>query len=153
MKFIIKHLVKDNGSINLLFPGSKEQQGILIEERIITSIQLFREAAFFELICSVIPLRRFLTAARQRGICGLDLTGEHSSIMLRELDCTTIPDAPTTGWMSAFVRDYRTRLISLMAHTINEQNAPISSAVDKPVRFSAFEIVRAADGASELPRH
>jgi hypothetical protein len=75
MKFIIKHLVKDNGSINLLFPGSKEQQGILIEERIITSIQLFREAAFFELICSVIPLRRFLTAARQRGICGLESTG------------------------------------------------------------------------------
>jgi hypothetical protein len=36
--------------------------------------------------------------------------------MLRELDCATIPDAPTTGWMSAFVRDYRTRLISLMAH-------------------------------------
>jgi N-acetyltransferase 10 len=75
--------------------------------------------------------------------------------MLRELDCATIPDAPTTGWMSAFVRDYRTRLISLMAYTFNkleaalaitlidperrltatnEQNAPASSAVDKPVR-------------------
>lgn len=46
-----------------------------------------------------------------------DLTGEHSAIMLRELSTVGIEDAPDSGWLETFVRDYRRRLISLLSYS------------------------------------
>ena len=48
-----------------------------------------------------------------------ELTGEHSSIMLRELECSDIADAPQSGWLSGFVEDYRRRMISLLSFSFS----------------------------------
>ena len=72
--------------------------------------------------------------------------------MLRELDCATISDAPTTGWMSAFVRDYRTRLISLMAYTFNKLETSLAiTLIDPERRLTATNEQNVpASSASEL---
>ena len=63
-----------------------------------------------------------------------DLTGEHSCIMLRELNCEDITGAPEAGWLSAYVRDYRYRLISLMSYSFRCMPASLALTLLDPDR-------------------
>ena len=64
-----------------------------------------------------------------------DLTGEHSSIMLKELDCSSMGDtAPVGGWLRAFVQDYRKRLVSLMGYSFSKLESPLAITLIDPDR-------------------
>lgn len=83
-----------------------------------------------------------------------DLTGEHSAIVLRELDPVSgvkasssskstqskdvarllMDNGPSEGWLTAFVRDYRRRLISLMSYNFNTLEAPLAITLLDPDR-------------------
>jgi N-acetyltransferase 10 len=79
-----------------------------------------------------------------------ELTGEHSAIALRELapigdrggggregrgGGATVTDAgPPEGWLAAFVRDYRRRLIALMAFNFKTMEIPLSVMLLDPDR-------------------
>ena len=56
-----------------------------------------------------------------------ELTGEHSSIMLRELECSDLADAPQDDWLAGFVEDYRRRMISLLSFSFS--GLDISTAI------------------------
>lgn len=56
-----------------------------------------------------------------------ELTGEHSSIMLHELECSDVADAPQGDWLSGFVEDYRRRMISLLSFSFSALD--ISTAI------------------------
>jgi N-acetyltransferase 10 len=68
-----------------------------------------------------------------------DLTGEHSSIMLRELSPSSSglradPDSPTPGWLEAYVSDYRRRLVSLMNFSFSSMEAALAITLIDPDR-------------------
>ena len=63
-----------------------------------------------------------------------DLTGEHSCILLRELNCDHIPEAPTAGWVDAYVTDYRRRLISLMSYSFCQLETVLAITLIDPDR-------------------
>ena len=84
-----------------------------------------------------------------------ELTGEHSAIVLRELDPINgaksassnkgkdksksvahilMENGPSEGWLAAFVRDYRRRLISLMSYSFNGLDAPLAITLLDPDR-------------------
>lgn len=56
-----------------------------------------------------------------------DLTGEHSAIMLRELDSGEENHAIASNWLSEYVEDYRRRIISLLSLSL--RGLPSSSAL------------------------
>ena len=56
-----------------------------------------------------------------------DLTGEYSTLMLRELNSDGMIEEKEEGWLDDFVHDYRRRLISLLSY--NFSSLPISTAV------------------------
>jgi N-acetyltransferase 10 len=80
-----------------------------------------------------------------------DLTGEHSAIVLRELDPITtssgsgsgkknmaqniMDQGPAAGWLAAFVKDYRRRLIALMNYSFNSLEAPLAITLLDPDRM------------------
>lgn len=72
-----------------------------------------------------------------------DLTGEHSSIVLRELDCADLLEegTPSKDWLSAFVADYRSRIVSLLGFNLNKLEAPLALTLLDPER----EITSAAN--------
>ena len=43
-----------------------------------------------------------------------DVTGEHSAV-INELSCRGMEDATEAGWLDAYCRDYRRRLLGLMS--------------------------------------
>lgn len=45
-----------------------------------------------------------------------ELTGEHTSIMLRSLRCDDLPESPAAGWLDEFVADARRRFVSLLSY-------------------------------------
>ncbi len=61
-----------------------------------------------------------------------DLTGEHSCIVLKELDCSDIPDSPASGWLNGYVQDYRRRLVSLMSFSFNRLESSLALALTDP---------------------
>jgi N-acetyltransferase 10 len=61
-----------------------------------------------------------------------DITGEHSVVMLRELNCEGIEDAPTPGWLRSYVKDYRKRLISLFAYTFRRLDTSVCLTLVDP---------------------
>lgn len=65
-----------------------------------------------------------------------ELTGEHSSIALRELDCSDLFEdgTPSAGWLNSFVKDYRKRLISLMSYNFRHLDCPLSLTLLDPER-------------------
>jgi N-acetyltransferase 10 len=56
-----------------------------------------------------------------------DLTGEHSAIMLRELESGEENHSISKNWLSEYVEDYRKRIISLMSLSL--RGLPSSSAL------------------------
>lgn len=65
-----------------------------------------------------------------------DLTGEHSSIVLRELDCSDLLEdgTPSTNWLAGFVSDYRGRLASLLGFSLRSLEAPLALTLLDPAR-------------------
>lgn len=64
-----------------------------------------------------------------------DLTGEHSSVVLKELNCTGMTDAPDAGWLNAYVHDYRKRMVSLMSFSFNRMEAALAVTLVDPDRI------------------
>ena len=63
-----------------------------------------------------------------------DITGEHSTIALRELGCEDIVEAPAAGWLRSYVLDYRKRLISLAAYSFKKFDTSVSLTLLDPER-------------------
>jgi len=84
-----------------------------------------------------------------------ELTGEHSAIVLRELEPISgvksagsskgkdksksvahilMENGPSEGWLAAFVRDYRRRLISLMSYSFNTMETALALTLLDPDR-------------------
>lgn len=63
-----------------------------------------------------------------------DLTGEHSAILLRELNCDGVLDAPVPGWVNSYVTDYRRRLVSLMSYAFGKLETVLAITLVDPDR-------------------
>jgi N-acetyltransferase 10 len=66
-----------------------------------------------------------------------DVTGEHSAIVLRELNCQDllqyqISGTPYTGWLQQFENDYRRRLIQLMSNAFYQLPSSLALALLDP---------------------
>lgn len=44
-----------------------------------------------------------------------DVTGEHSTVMIRALNCDDLPESPKSGWLTSLGQDTQRRLLSLFA--------------------------------------
>lgn len=76
-----------------------------------------------------------------------DLTGENSSIVLRELDCSGLDDAPRAGWLEQYKNDYRRRLVSLLGISFSSIDAPLAIALIDPDR--CFTSAAATGGGAD----
>lgn len=63
-----------------------------------------------------------------------ELTGEHSSILLKELSSDGMEEAPSSGWLDLFVTDYRRRLISLMGFSFSKLETVLAMTLLDPDR-------------------
>jgi len=73
-----------------------------------------------------------------------DLTGENSSIVLRELSCQGMEDAPTPGWLDAYKLDYRRRLVSLMGFAFTTVDAAVAISLLDPDRLFTAQTTAAS---------
>ncbi|KAI9996407.1 hypothetical protein PInf_014094 [Phytophthora infestans] len=71
-----------------------------------------------------LPLHSFWSRAKFRSVyirqTANELTGEHTTIMLRSLRCDDLPAAPSDGWMDEFVADSRRRFTSLLSYDFSK---------------------------------
>jgi len=75
-----------------------------------------------------------------------EITGEFSTVVLRELSTEGMENAPVPGWLDAYKYDYRRRLVSLLSHTFCKMDAAVAiSLVDPDREFTATS--EAADDA------
>ncbi|KAK8812414.1 hypothetical protein WA158_007648 [Blastocystis sp. Blastoise] len=49
-----------------------------------------------------------------------ELTGEHSCIMIKPLDTTSLPNSPQEGWLASYLYDFQHRFISLLAYQFKQ---------------------------------
>jgi len=80
-----------------------------------------------------------------------ELTGEHSAVMLRELDCRGMKGecVPRTGWLKDFTSDFQSRIMSLLSFTFRHLDASVSlSLVDPDKRV----ISSSPDGEVDVTR-
>jgi N-acetyltransferase 10 len=67
-----------------------------------------------------------------------DVTGEHSCIVLREMDCADVVNemsgTPLGGWLAMFEEDYRRRLISLMSFSFHKLSSALALALLDPTK-------------------
>lgn len=67
-----------------------------------------------------------------------DVTGEHSCIVLREMDCRDVveqvPGTPVGGWLQMFEEDYRRRLVSLMSYSFRKLPSALVLALLDPTK-------------------
>jgi N-acetyltransferase 10 len=61
-----------------------------------------------------------------------DLTGEHSAVMLCELNCEGIEDAPAPGWLRAYVKDYRRRIVTMLAYSFRHLDTAVALTLVDP---------------------
>lgn len=64
-----------------------------------------------------------------------DVTGEYSSIALRELNCTDLvgeENTPSPGWLGGYVVDYRQRLRSLMSFSFRNFESALALTLIDP---------------------
>jgi N-acetyltransferase 10 len=95
-----------------------------------------------------------------------ELTGEHSAICLRELEPipalsasrskgkALMDSGPAEGWLGAFVKDYRRRLISLMSYSFSTMEAPLAITLldpDRKLTSSSTSAVADADDVTPKP--
>jgi len=48
-----------------------------------------------------------------------DITGEHTTVMLKPLDCVGMEEAPAAGWVDGFAEDFSRRLAALLSFRFN----------------------------------
>lgn len=67
-----------------------------------------------------LPLHNFWSRGKFRPVyirqTANELTGEHTTIMLRALNCDDLPESPASGWLDEFVVDARRRFVSLLSY-------------------------------------
>ncbi|CAE7507112.1 nat10, partial [Symbiodinium microadriaticum] len=65
-----------------------------------------------------------------------ELTGEHSTVMLREIDCTASSPKSnvSTGWLNGFVMDYRARMLSLLAYSFRSLRTSLALSLVDPAQ-------------------
>lgn len=63
-----------------------------------------------------------------------ELTGEHSSILLKELDCEGMALAPAPRWLDSFVSDYQKRLVSLLSYSFSKLDTVLAITLIDPER-------------------
>lgn len=83
-----------------------------------------------------------------------DLTGEHSCIVLKELDCSNLAEegTPQSNWLSGFVQDYRSRLVSLLSFSFRHLESSLSLTLldpDRELTAALNEADDAQEGATE----
>lgn len=67
-----------------------------------------------------------------------DVTGEHSTIVIKELSTKGMKDAPHAGWSKAYKLDYRRRLLSMLGYTFSKLDLALAlSIVDPDKEFAA----------------
>lgn len=77
-----------------------------------------------------------------------DLTGEHSCIVLKELNCDRMgSDAPESGWLKAYIHDYRRRLVSLLSFSFHDIGTALALTLVDPDR----SLTSAQDISDTLP--
>jgi N-acetyltransferase 10 len=64
-----------------------------------------------------------------------EITGEYSSVCLRELSTLGMENAPLSGWLDAYKSDYRKRLVSLLSCSFSNLDAPLSMSLIDPERI------------------
>ena len=77
-----------------------------------------------------------------------DLTGEHSSILLRALKCDDLPESPTAGWLDAFSTDARRRFLTLFGYDFRSFETALALALVTPSGQRGGTVVEAAEGAA-----
>ncbi len=63
-----------------------------------------------------------------------ELTGEHSAILLKELNYEGMSEAPKPQWLGAFVTDYQKRLVSLMSFSFSKLDTVLAISLLDPER-------------------
>jgi N-acetyltransferase 10 len=84
-----------------------------------------------------------------------DLTGEHSCVVLRELNCDgmlaqDLPvnvTVPREGWLNAYMHDYRRRLVSLLSYSFNKLETVLAMTLVDPEK----QLTSAQEGESLNP--
>lgn len=67
-----------------------------------------------------------------------EVTGEHSTIVIKELPTRGMEDAPHAGWSEAYKLDYRRRLLSMLGYTFSKMDIALAlSIVDPDKEFAA----------------
>jgi N-acetyltransferase 10 len=75
-----------------------------------------------------------------------DLTGEHSTVMLRELQGAGGRGDVSSGWLDSFVQDYRARMLSLLAYSFRSLRTSLAlSLVDPQQTLTALAASNTAD--------
>jgi len=77
-----------------------------------------------------------------------DLTGEHSSILLRALKCDDLPESPAAGWLDAFSTDARRRFLTLFGYDFRSFETALALALVTPSGQRGGTVVEAAEGAA-----
>ena len=80
-----------------------------------------------------------------------ELTGEHSCIVVKELDCLTLyeENSPQSGWLAPFVSDYRYRLISLLSFSLKHLESSLALTLIDPERHFTAAINEAISAKEE----
>ena len=79
-----------------------------------------------------------------------DITGEHSAIVIRELSSRGLEDAPEVGWLQAYCRDYRKRLLSMLSYTFRNMDISLAlSLIDPGKEFASSQAHAVEGGAAE----
>ena len=79
-----------------------------------------------------------------------DLTGENSSVVLRELGCDGVEDAPSAGWLESYKMDYRRRIVSLMGLSFSNMESSLAlSLVDPDRSFTSLSSTSGGDEAAD----
>ena len=83
-----------------------------------------------------------------------ELTGEFSTVLLRELECADLDDAPQPHWVSEFVHDNRQRLLSLMSYAFSEIEVTVAiTLLDPDKELSSTGMVTIYPKSTYQPKH
>ncbi len=79
-----------------------------------------------------------------------DVTGEHSTIVIKELSTKGMKDAPHAGWSKAYKLDYRRRLLSMLGYTFTKLDLALALSLVDPDKEFASSTKTLEDGSGEV---
>ena len=65
-----------------------------------------------------------------------ELTGEHTSVLLRPLDCSDLAERPSEGWLNSLEADFRKRALSLLSFSFRGFSASLATSIITTPRSS-----------------